>query len=154
MENNSEITGVRHDDEITGVHSNNESTGVKLESGSTGTTDKADEMALIGEAIEEAQQDIAEGADLLAGTETENEDTWNKNVIHPDSQVPTVEHTYNIRRGSNTRPHYKNIYLFQDKIINFALTQMSMNRELKKFKKKGEKAVTEELEQFHRSDTL
>ena len=50
-------------------------------------------MALIEEAISEAKQYIAEGTDLLAGTETKTEDTRNKNMIHPDLQVPTVEHT-------------------------------------------------------------
>ena len=89
MENDGEITGVRHDDEITGVGSDNES----AELGSTVSTDKADELALIEEAIAEAERDIAEATDLLAGTETENEEARNENVIHPDLQVPTVEHT-------------------------------------------------------------
>ena len=74
MENNGEITGVRHDDKTTGVDSNNEST----ELGSTGATDKADELALIEEAIEEAERDIVEGTDLLAGTETKTEEARNK----------------------------------------------------------------------------
>ena len=68
VENDGEITGLRHDKKITGVDSDNKST----ESGSTGETDKVDEMALIEEAISEAEQDITEGTDLLAGTETEN----------------------------------------------------------------------------------
>ena len=50
-------------------------------------------MVLIEEAISEAEQDIAEGTELIAGTETETEDTRDENVIHPDLQVPTVEHT-------------------------------------------------------------
>ena len=74
VENNSEITGVRHDDKTTGVDSNNEST----ELGSTGATDKADELALIEEAIEEAERDIVEGTDILAGTETKTEEARNK----------------------------------------------------------------------------
>ena len=57
---------MRHDDEITRVDRNNESMGVKSGSGGTGATDKADEMALIEEAISEAEQDILEGAELLA----------------------------------------------------------------------------------------
>ena len=68
VENGGKITGMRHDDEITGVDSNNEST----ESGRTGETDKADELALIEEATSEAERDIAEWNDLLAGTKTQN----------------------------------------------------------------------------------
>ena len=76
------------------MDSDNES----AELGSTGATDEVDEMALIEEAISEAERDIAEGTDLLAGTETETEEARNENVIHPDLQVPTVEHTYKLRR--------------------------------------------------------
>ena len=61
--------------------------------GRTGATNKVDEMALIEEAIIEAEQDIVEENDLLAGNETKTEDTQNKNVIHPDFQVPTVAYT-------------------------------------------------------------
>ena len=82
------------------------------ESGSTGATDKADELELIEEAIAESEQDIAEGTNLLSGTETETEETRNKNVIHLDLQVPTVEHTYNLRRRRNPQPDYTNRYVF------------------------------------------
>ena len=75
---------MRHDNEVTGVDSDNESTEVKSESVSMGVADKSDETALIEEATAEADQDIAEGTDLLAVTETETEDTRNENVIHPD----------------------------------------------------------------------
>ena len=61
MDNDGEITGVRHNNEIAGVDSDNEST----ESGCTGKNDEADELALIEEAIVEAEQDIAEATDLL-----------------------------------------------------------------------------------------
>ena len=54
-------------------------------------------MVLIEEAIAEADQDIAEGKDLLSGTEAETEDTRDKNVIHPYLQVPTVDYTYNLQ---------------------------------------------------------
>ena len=80
VENDVEITGVRHDNKIPGVYSDNEST----ESGSMGATDKAGEMEIIEEALAEAERDIAEGTDLLAGTETKTEDTQNENVIHTD----------------------------------------------------------------------
>ena len=53
-------------------------------------------MALIEDAIAEAERDVKEGTELLVGTETETEDTWGENVIHPYFQVPTVEHTYNL----------------------------------------------------------
>ena len=78
VENDGEITGVRHDEEITGVGINNKRAGIKYEWGSTGATDKTDEMVLIEEAIEEANWDIAEGTDILSGTETETEDTGKK----------------------------------------------------------------------------
>ena len=52
-------------------------------------------MALIEETIAEAE---------LEETETETENAWNENVIHPDLQVPTVEHTYNFQRRRNPRP--------------------------------------------------
>ena len=67
-------------------------------------------MELIAEAIADVERDIAEGTDLLAGTETETEEARNENVIHPDLQVPTVEHTYNLRRRRNLRPDYTKIY--------------------------------------------
>ena len=70
MENDGKITGVRHYDKITGVDSDNKST----ESEITGENDEAGELALIEEAIAEAEQDIAEANDLLAGTETKNEE--------------------------------------------------------------------------------
>ena len=93
MDNNGKITGVRHNDEITGVDSDNEIS----ESGSTRKTDNAGKLALIEEAISEAERDITEATDLLAGTETENEEARKENVIHPALQVPTVEQTYNLR---------------------------------------------------------
>ena len=105
--------------------------------GSTGSTEEADELALIEEAISEAERDIAEATDLLAGTETENEEARNENVIHPALQVPTVEHTYNLRRRKNPRLEYTNRYGFQATIIHCALTQLSMKRGLNKFKKKA-----------------
>ena len=40
-----------------------------------GATDKADEMALIEEAIAESEWDITEGTEILAGTESKTEDT-------------------------------------------------------------------------------
>ena len=49
---------------------------------------------------------------------------------------------------------YTNIYEFQDTIIHCTLTQLLTKRGTKKFKKKGENAVTEELEQLHRRDTF
>ena len=93
MENDIEITGVWHDNKITGVDSENESAELVR----TGATDEEDKLALIEEAIAEAERDIMEATDLLAGTETETEEAQNENVIHPDLQVPTVEHTYNLR---------------------------------------------------------
>ena len=102
----------------------------------------------------EAELDIAEGTDLIAGTETETEEAQNENVIHPSLRVPTVEHTYNLQRRKHPRPDYRNRYGFQVTIIHCALTQLSMKCGLKKFKKKGENAVTVELEQLHRRDTF
>ena len=150
VDNDGEITGVRHDNKIAGVDSDNEST----ESGSTGKNEEADELALIEEAIAEAEQDIAEATDLLAGTEIENEETRNENLIHPALQVPTLEHTYNLRRRKHPRPYCTNRYGFQATIIYCALTKLSMKRGLNKFKKKGETAVTAELEQIHRGDAF
>ena len=80
VDNDGEITQVRHDEEITGVDSYNKS----AELGTTGATDKADELELIEEAIEEAERDIMEATDLLAGTVNETEEARNENVIHPD----------------------------------------------------------------------
>ena len=75
-------------------------------------------------------------------------------MIHPDLQVPTVEHTYNLRQRSNPRTYYTNIYGFQVKIIHCALTQLSMKCGLNTFNQKYEKSVTGELEQLHRRDAL
>ena len=91
-------------------------------------------MALIEEAISEAERGIAEGIELLSGNETETEETRDENVIHTDLQVSTVEHTYNFWLRRNPRPDYTNRYGFQATIIHCALTQLSMKRGLKKFK--------------------
>ena len=100
------------------MDSDNDST----ESGSTRANDKVDEMEIIEEAITEAERYIAEGTDLLTGTETETEDAQKENVIYPYLQVPTVEHTYNLRRRRNPWPEYTNRYVFQSTIIHLALT--------------------------------
>ena len=141
---------MHHGKKIKGVDSNNESTELR----STGSTEEADEMILTEEAIAESERDIAEGTDLLAENETETEDTPNENVIHPNLQVPTVQHTYNLQRRRNPRPDYTNGYGFQATIIHCALTQLSIKRELNKFNQKGKKAVTAELEQPHRRDAF
>ena len=113
------------------MDSNNES----AELGSTGETDEAYEMALIKKAISEAERDIAEGTDLLTGTETETEEARNENMMHSALQVPTVEHTYNLRQRKHLQPDYTKIYGFQVTIIHCSLTKMSMKRGLKKFNK-------------------
>ena len=119
-----------------------------------GETDKADEISLIEEDISEADQDIAEGTELIAGTETKTEETRGENVMHPDLKVPAVEHTYNLRRRRNLRPDYTNIHGLQATTIYCTLTQLSMKRRLKKFKQKGKTLVTAELEQLHRRDAF
>ena len=131
-ENDTKITVVENEGKITGVDSYNKRTGVKSESGSMEATEKSNEIALIKEAIAEAEWDITEGTDLIARTETETEDTSNENVIHPYLQVPTVEHTCKFPRGRNPRPNYANRYIFQATIIYFSLTQLSMKRGLNK----------------------
>ena len=103
-------------------------------------------MALIEEAVLEEYWDIAEGTELLSGTEAETEDTWDKNVIYPDFQVPTEEHTYNLRRRGNGWPYYTHRNGFQATIIHYALTHLPMKRRLNKFKQKVKKEVTAELE--------
>ena len=100
VDSKGEITGVQHNDKTAEVDSENES----AEQRSTGSTDEADKLALIEEAITEAERDIAEATNLLAGTETETEEEQNENVIHPALQAPTVEHTYNLRRRKHPRP--------------------------------------------------
>ena len=145
---------MQHDDKRTGGDSDNESTGIKSESGSTRVNDEANQMAPIEEAIAEAEWGIAEGTELLAGTEAETEDTRDKNVIHPDLHVPAEEHTYILRQRDNWQPGYTHIYGFQATIIHYALTQLSMKRGLNKFKQKGEKVVTAEIEQLHRRDSF
>ena len=105
------------------------------ESGRTGETDEAYEMSLIEEDIPEAEWGIAEGTDLIAGTETETEEVQNKNVVHTDLQVPTVKHTYNLCRRRNPWQDYTSRYGFQATIIHCALTELSMKRELKNLRK-------------------
>ena len=75
-------------------------------------------MELIEEAIPEEERDIAEGKELIEGTETETEDTWDENVIYPYLQVPTEEHTYNLWRRGNRRPNYTHRYGFQATLIH------------------------------------
>ena len=93
-------------------------------------------MEIIEEAVTEAERGIAEGKELLAGTETKTEDTRDENVIHPYLQVPTVEHTFNLRRRRYPRPDYTNRCGFQATIIHSAPTQLSMKRGLNTFKKR------------------
>ena len=109
MENDGKVTGVQQNDKTTGVDSDKKS----KELGSTGETDKEYELALVEEAITEAERYITGGTDLLAVTKTKTEEARNGNMIHPDLQVTTVEHTYNLRR-----------YGFQATIIHCALTQL------------------------------
>ena len=151
MENDGKSTGVCHNNKITGVDSDNDSKGIKSVLGSTGATNEADGMTL-EEAIVEAERDIAEGKELLAGAETKTEDTRDKNVIHLDFQVPKEEHTYNFRRRGNLRPDYTHGNGFQATIIHYALTHLPMKCGLKKFKQKVKKVVIAELEQLHRRD--
>ena len=81
-------------------------------------------MAIIEEVTAEAERDIAEETELIAGTDTETYEARDKNVIHTDLQVPTVKHTYNLRRGRNPRPDYTKIYVLQATIIHCALPQL------------------------------
>ena len=101
------------EDKITGVYSdNNKGTGVKSESTVVaGENDESDDMALIEETIAEAEREIAEGTELFArnadkGTPEEangydREDTWDKRVIRPDTQLPMTENVYNLIRHGN-----------------------------------------------------
>ena len=122
--------------------------------GSTVATEKVEGMTLIEEATAEADQDTVAGKELLAGAETKTEDTRDKNVIHPDFQVQKKEHTYNLRRRGNWWTDYTHINGFQATIIHYALTHLTMKRGLNKFKQKGKKEVTAELEQLHRRDAF
>ena len=67
---------------------------------------ESDDMALIEEAIFKAEQDIADGTKLIAGNayKDDREGAQDKNVIHPETQVPTTENLYNLRRRVNQRP--------------------------------------------------
>ena len=116
---------MRQNDKSTGVDSNNESTGIKSELDSTGATDEANKMELIEGAIEEAERCIAEGSEILAGTEAKTEDTKDENVIHPGLHIPTEDHTYNFCKRGNQRPDYTHRYGFQAAIIHYTLTQLS-----------------------------
>ena len=135
VENDGEITGFRHDDKITGVDSDNESTELE----SKGATENVDELALIEESIAGEERDIAEGTNLLEGTETETEEAQKENVMHPYLQVPTVEHTYNLWKIRHLHPDCTNRYGFQSTIIHCALTKLSVKRGINKFKKRGKK---------------
>ena len=84
----------------------------------TRATDKANDMSIFDEYTAEAERDSAEGTDILAGTETETEDTRDKNVIHPDFQVLTLEHIHNLQQRRNPRLDYTNIYGLQATIIH------------------------------------
>ena len=55
-------------------------------------------MALIEESINESERDIAEGTKLLSGNTGKygKEDARDKNMIHPETQVPTTENVYNL----------------------------------------------------------
>ena len=59
-----------------------------------------------------------------------------------------------MRQRRNPQTDYKNGYGFHATIIHCALTQLPMKRGLKKFRQKGEKLVTAELEQLHRRDAF
>ena len=93
----------------------NESKGLKSEStGVAGENDESDDMALIEETIAQVEREITEGTELLSrnadkGTpeeanEYDREDTWDKRVIRPDTQLPMTENVYNLIRQGNRRP--------------------------------------------------
>ena len=72
----------------------------------------------------ESEQDIVEGTALTEGTEIKTEYILDENVIHPDLQVPTVEHTYNLWQRRNPHMDYTNRYEFKSTIIHCAITQV------------------------------
>ena len=49
-------------------------------------------MEIIEEATVEAEWDIAEGIELLAGNEIQMDDTQDEQMIHPEAQVIISEH--------------------------------------------------------------
>ena len=117
-DNNNEITGVDNDGESQECDTTTKSQKwtATMRAQNQEAQEKMtnlDKLALIEEAIGEAERDIAEATDLLAGTETKNEEARNENVIHSALQVPTVEHTYNLQQITHPRPDYTNRYGLQ-----------------------------------------
>jgi hypothetical protein len=70
-------------------------------------------------------------------------------VYHPDTMTPSVQSTYSIRH--KRARDYSHLHA---NIVHHAMTQYSLNRGLRKFRGKGEKAVEKELGQLHMKGTL
>ena len=118
-----ESAGVENaEDKSIVVESDDESIGVNSES--TGVS-KANNMALIDEAITEAEQNTVEGTELFARNtdndiskdteegepwfnevKVETEETWDEHVIHMDAQVLTRDNVYNLWRQGDRRTDY------------------------------------------------
>jgi hypothetical protein len=70
-------------------------------------------------------------------------------VYHPDTMSPSVQSTYGLR-PKRARDY---IHLHAN-IVHHAMNQYSLNRGLRKFREKGEKAVEKELGQLHMKETF
>jgi hypothetical protein len=70
-------------------------------------------------------------------------------VYHPDTMTPAVHSTYGIR--PKRARDYSHLHA---NVVHHAMTQSSLNRGLRKFREKGEKAVEKELGQLHMKETF
>jgi hypothetical protein len=105
-----------------------------------------------------ADEDSDDEDDETKGTntheDTDDDDAGGReipddDVYHPDTMTPSVQSTYGLRpRRARDYSH------LHANIVHHAMTKYSLNRGLRKFKVKGEKAVEKELEQLHLKETF
>jgi hypothetical protein len=70
-------------------------------------------------------------------------------VHHPDLMTPSIQRIHGLR------PSKPRDYSHLDaNIVHHAMTQYSLKKGLKKFKEKGETAISKELLQLHMKDTF
>jgi hypothetical protein len=72
-----------------------------------------------------------------------------EDVYHPDTMTPSVQRTYGLRPRKPRDFSHRHAM-----VIHHAMTQYSVKSGLRKFKEKGEKAVSQELLQLHMRNTF
>jgi hypothetical protein len=158
---NDESSGVPitlHDEKITGVHDEGDHHTTNDE---TETTPQAEISRVVTETtgLAETTGLVAETTGVIANEEQNNEEE--PNVEQDDEEEPDVEPynpdtwTPSVQRVHVLRPRKGREYIhLHAMVMHHAMTQYSLKKGIKKFKKVGEAAVSKELMQLHMRETF